>query len=136
MTQTDPLAIARDEARKAYEAAQDARKEAERAEAAALDNWSRARIEYARANPPALAGQLVARTERQRINRGSDFRPRYEYRDRTTRGTVTLYEGLRQDNRYRNHWPIPGEWFVMSPNGITAYALEDRDGNLLWSVED
>lgn len=127
-TTIDKLETLRDQARQHYERMQDARKLAEEAETAALDNWSRARIEYSRAVGHPLAGKNVTR-----------ITPSYRdpRKTLTWRGIVTLYEGLRTDYSMPGHRPIPGEWYIASLTGKTGYCIPiggiERNG---WKVDE
>ena len=136
--ETNPLFIAREQARIAFEVAMDARKEAQRVEAEALTAWAQARVAWAKANPPELANKPVKRVVMQRGRmQGIGMRAKVNPdRARTERGTVTLYADDKQGFHLRNHAPIPGEWFVLSASGNTAYSLTDIDNNVLWELDE
>lgn len=93
-------------------------------------------VEYGRAIPPEgfWKGDKVKRGV---IRRGSyQGYGRKSSPDKKVfeRGVVTLCEDSF-GGRYRNHWPKPGEWFVLSASGQTAYSLFDRDGVTLWEKD-
>lgn len=112
-----------------------ARKAAEAAEREAKKEYDEACIEYGRAHVPEgfVKGDAVQRSTVKRGGYDIGFRgTKNPDRTVTERGVVTLCEGLMN---YHNHYPKPGEWFVLSKSGQTAYPLFDKDGNALWTKE-
>jgi hypothetical protein len=114
-------------AEQAHTRALAARKEAIANEAAALEALNAARVAHAASDAHEWAGKKVRRKVTQR---GSytpwSSQPRSKDRIITQRGVVTLCERTAtRFNDYRNYSPTPGEWFVLSSGGITAYALTD-----------
>lgn len=129
------LTARRDETATALTRASFNRKEAERLEREAKAAYDAACIEYGRAMPPKgfWSGDKVKRETVKRGGYDIGFRGK-KNPDRTVteRGIVTLCEGITS---YRNHCPKPGEWFVLSASGQTAYSLFDKDGNALWTKD-
>lgn len=77
-------------------------------------------------------GKAVVREVTKRKRRSIWYRGPTEYVTRTERGIVAIQGTGR--SRYRGHWPSPGEVFVISKSGATAYQMGD-DWSLAQAIE-
>lgn len=87
-------------------------------------------IAEGRENAHKWAGLAVRRKHEQWTTSGYGLRATSAKRQITQRGVVTLCDD-ESGGRYRNHWPKPGEWFVLSASGTTAYRLGDE-----WELDE
>ncbi|QJD54420.1 hypothetical protein P9A28_gp34 [Sphingomonas phage Eidolon] len=128
------LTAKRDEMATALTRASFERKEAEQREREARKAYDEACVEYGRAIMPNgfWKGDKVKRNKVKRGSWNGYGRGVNPDKTVTERGVVTLCEG---HTYYRNHWPKPGEWFVLSASGQTAYSLFDKDGVTTWTKD-
>lgn len=115
----------------AYQAARDARKRAQETEERMYKIWMDARIAKASVEAHPFANKDVKRAVTQRGG-PQDYGYTAKYnKDRiiTQRGHVVLADN--NCGYYRNHMPVPGSWFVLSKNGLTAYSLDDS-----WELDE
>lgn len=125
----------RDATATALTAAIVARKNAEQAERDARRDYEAACVEYGRAHVPEgfAKGDKVKRNSLRRGSYGFGlYGKKTDDKYVTERGIVTLCEGRMN---YRNHNPEPGEWFVLSSSGQTAYRMFDKDGVTTWTKD-
>lgn len=133
---TDETTIRRDAMATALTAAIVKRKDAEQAERNAKKNYDEACIDYGRVHVPEgfKAGDKVKRNSLRRGSYGFGmYSKKTEDKYVKERGIVTLCEGTMN---YRNHMPKPGEWFVLSASGQTAYSMFDKDGVTTWTKDE
>jgi hypothetical protein len=115
----------RDETATKLTAASVARKNAEAAERTAKAEYEAACVNYGKLEGHPLAYKNVKRSTVRKGSYDIGFRGgRNPDRTVTERGVVTLAGAGRVS--YRGHHPKPGEWFVLSASGHTAYALSDE----------
>lgn len=81
----------------------------------------RREIMAAQAESHPWVGRAVKRTISQRKSGGMWLRGPTEYIEKTERGTIAQMGPERKG--FRNYRPDPGEAFVISKSGLTAYSL-------------
>lgn len=125
------LQVARDNAQRVFKNMTLRRKVAEGLERQALAEYSAARVAYSTAKGHPLAGKPVRRIviTRRAVIAAPGQPNRIEHRSAQT-GYVTMC-GAAGGNHLRNYQPVPGEWFVLSRSGITAYKLDGDDWEIL-----
>ena len=129
------LTARRDELATALTARIVQRKNAEQAEREARAAYEAACVDYGRAHVPEgfAKGDRVKRNSLRRGSYGFGmYSKKTDDKYVTERGVVTLCEGRMN---YRNHNPEPGEWFVLSSSGQTAYRMFDKDGVTTWTKD-
>lgn len=131
------LTARRDDMATALTRAEVALKYAQAEQRKAAIAYNEACIEYGRAIMPNgfWKGDKVKRNSLRRGSYGFGmYSKKTEDKYVVERGVVTLCEDS-MGGRYRNHNPLPGEWFVLSSSGQTAYSLFDKDGVTTWTKD-
>jgi hypothetical protein len=129
MSELEQAKIKRDELATALTAATRARKDAEQAERTVRADYEASCVQYGKIEGHPLAHKNVARKAVRRGSYDIGFRgTKNPDRTVTERGVVTL-AGLGRV-AFRGHHPQPGEWFVLTASGNTAYKLSEE-----WELE-
>jgi hypothetical protein len=106
-----------------YETAERHHNETMRAVSAARKARDIAAVAHAEANPHPWLGRKVKRLAK---------RSSYSNEKTVQRGIVMMHDN-KMYRRFRNHYPMPGETYVETMRGATAYSMDNQHG--VWELD-